>query len=50
MSATIDNRAVVEQLSQRIFKNITDTVSDKRCRVSDIFTNENKVKCADFSQ
>ena len=50
MSATIDNRAVVERLSQRIFKNIIDTVSDKRCRVSDIFAIENKVKCADYSQ
>ena len=50
MSVTIDDRTVVERLSQRIFKNILDTVSDKRCRVSDIFSIENKVQCADYSQ
>ena len=50
MSVTIANRSVVERLSQRIFKNITDTVSDKKCRVSDVFLIENKVKCVDFSE
>ena len=50
LSVTIDNRSVVERLSQRIFKNITDTVSDKKCRVSDVFLVENKVKFVDFSQ
>lgn len=50
MSVTIDNRAVVEKLSQKIFKYITDTVESKLCRVSDIFSIEHKVKCADYSQ
>ena len=50
ISTTIDNRAVVERFSESIFKNIKDTVSDKRCRVSDIFSIENKVQCADYSQ
>ena len=50
MSVTIDDRTVVERLSQRIFKNILDTVSDKRCRVSDIFSIENNVRSVDYSQ
>lgn len=50
MTVTIDNHAVVEKLSQKIFRHITDTVKNKRCRVSDIFSIEHKVKCADFSQ
>ena len=50
MSVTIENRSVVERLSQKIFKHITDTVDSKRCRVSDIFSIEHKVKCADYSQ
>ena len=50
MSVTIEDRTVVERLSKRIFKNITDTVSDKRCRVSDIFSIENNVHCVDYSQ
>lgn len=50
MSVTIDNRSVVERLSQKIFKHITDTVDNKRCRVSDIFSIEHKVECVDYSQ
>ena len=50
MSVTINDRSVVERLSQKIFKHITDTVNNKRCRVSDIFLIEHKVKCADYSQ
>jgi hypothetical protein len=50
MSVTIDNRTLVEKLSQKIFNHITDSVENKFCRISDIFSIEDKVKCANYSQ
>ena len=50
LSVSFTDRPQVERLSKKIFRHLTDTVENKRCKVSEIFSIQQKVKCVDYSQ
>ena len=50
MSTTINDRSVVERLSNNIFSKIIETVQDEKCRISDVFSVSSNVRCINFSQ
>jgi hypothetical protein len=50
LSSFGSNREQINQVSNEIFSKIIASVADEKCRVSDIFSITNNVKCIDFSQ